>query len=248
MRDIVALSMPGLLGFPKTAGLRNWILIVLGVVAAVLGGCSGPGPQSDPPYLLRVGPDVVTVLDYEKAVELAKAAYPRSALEDPKTEHAIKLRVLREMTEDLVLRQRARELGITVSDAEVEKAEKRIRSDYPDGVFEETLLENAVSYTAWKEKLRSRLLAEKLIAQDLESHIQISARDVAAYYAAHRGELAEDPDEDGDSPLPKAVDERIVRDLKRKKAEEAYTGWMDSLQDKYLIDINVAQWQRISES
>jgi hypothetical protein len=216
-------------------------------MAVYLVGCNEAGQVDKPPYLLRVGEDVVTVLEYERAFELAKAAYPHSALQDPKAERAIQLRVLREMTEELILRQRARELGLTVSDAELDRAENQIRSDYPEGVFEETLLENAVSYTAWREKLRSRLLVEKVIREDLESRIRISAEDVADYFQSRRGMLSEQYENEGQLSAEE-VDRRIVDDLRREKAEAAYADWIETLRKKYIIDINVAQWQRIAES
>ena len=234
----------------RVTGLRTrrlaWSWGVL-LLAAFFAGCTDAGQMVDPPYLLRVGDDVVTVLEYERAFELAKAAYPHSALQDPKAERAIQLRVLREMTEELILRQRARELGLTVSAAELDQAEQQIRSDYPEGLFEETLLENAVSYTAWREKLRSRLLVEKVIREDLESRIRISAEDVAAYFKLRRGTLSEQYEADGQLTA-ESVDKRIVDDLRRKKAEAAYAGWVEALRKKYIIDINVAQWQRIAES
>lgn len=228
-------------------GFWHWLCMVVIVAAAAGAGCSDATPVPETAYLLRVGEDVVTVLEFEKAVELAKAAYPHRMFQEPRAQRAIQFRVLREMTEELILRQRARELGLSVSDAELNEAERQIRVDYPEGVFEETLLENAVSYSAWKEKLRSRLLAQKLIDQDLSSQIRISAQDVAAYYKAHREELDES-DNPGLQPSPKAVDERIVKDLRRIKAEEAYGDWIDSLRQKYLIDLNISQWRRIAES
>ncbi|MGD8366868.1 MAG: SurA N-terminal domain-containing protein [Desulfobacterales bacterium] len=230
----------------RGAAFKLWLWAVLFFLAAAA-GCNSPSSLSEPPYLLRVGEEVVTVLDYKKAVELAKAAYPHSALQHPETVRAIKLRVLREMTEALILRQRARELGLSVSETEVDQAEKAIRDDYPEGTFEETLLENAVSYADWREQLKSRLLNQKVIAQDLESRIQISAKDVADYYRDHRGDLTEAFKTDGDT-AQKRVDEQIVEDLRRKKAEAAYAGWIDSLRKKYLIDINASEWQRLAKS
>ncbi len=243
--DRYLLPIPAVGGRGGRLGSAPWVWALLFFLFTAA-GCADSGSVSETPYLLRVGDEVVTVLDYKKAVELAKAAYPHSALQHSETERAIKVRVLREMTESLILHQRARELGISVSPDEVDQAEKRIRSDYPGDTFEETLLENAVSYADWKGQLKSRLLIKKVIAQDLESRIQISARDVADYYRDHRGDLTEAYKADG-GPPQKEVDEQIVQDLRREKAEAAYAAWIDSLRKKYLVDINVSQWQRIAE-
>ncbi len=215
--------------------------------AAFIAGCTDSAPDPKAPYLVRIGRDAVSVIEYRKALELARAAYPYNELQVPEVDRAIRVRVLRELTEELILRQRARELGISVTEAELEQAVNRIRSDYPEDEFQKTILENAVSYAAWKEKLKARLLIQKLIREDLENRIQISAQDVSTYYQAQRRTLVEDSEQEEALP-PQKMDERIVKELRRKKAEEAYTDWIEALRGKYQIDINLAQWQRIEAS
>jgi hypothetical protein len=70
---------------------------------------------------------------------------------------------------------------------------------------------------------------------------------VADYYHEHRGDLKK-AYKAGRGESQKKVDERIVEDLRREKAEAAYATWIDSLRKKYLIDINVSQWQQIAKS
>jgi hypothetical protein len=217
------------------------------LLAVLIAGCTDEAPGTKAPYLVRIGSDAVSVIEYRKALELARSAYPYNELQAPGVDRAIRVRVLRELTEELILRQRARELGISVTGAELEQAVNRIRSDYPEEEFEKAILESAVSYEAWKKKLKARLLIQKLIREDIESRIQISAQDVSTYYETHRQALIDDSEE-GEPLPPRKMDERIVSELRRKKTEEAYTDWIEALQRKYQIDINLAQWQRIEES
>jgi FKBP-type peptidyl-prolyl cis-trans isomerase (trigger factor) len=223
------------------------LAVALLLSGAFTAGCTDSAPDPKAPYLVRIGRDAVSVIEYRKALELARAAYPYNELQIPEVDRAIRVRVLRELTEELILRQRARELGISVTEAELEQAVNRIRSDYPEDEFQKAILENAVSYAAWKEKLKARLLIQKLIREDLENRIQISAQDVSSYYQAHRRTLTEDSAQEEALP-PRKMDERIVKELRRKKAEEAYTDWIEALRGKYQIDINLAQWQRIEAS
>jgi predicted transcriptional regulator len=225
----------------RAACRRLFLAMVL--LAAGVAACTESGPEQPAPYLIRAGGETVSVVEYKKALELARSAYPVSALQDPETDRAIRIRVLRELTEELVLRQRARELGLSVAEEEIDRAEERIRSDFPENEFEQAMLESAVSYPAWKGKLASRLLAEKLIREDLENQIRISARDVSTYYRKHRGELTEGLEDDG--AATQTLDERIVEELRRKKLEEAYTDWIEALRERYPVDINIAQWERI---
>jgi len=37
----------------------------------------------------------------------------------------------------------------------------------------------------------------------------------------------------------------IIRNLRRKKIEQAYKPWIKELQKKYIIEINKVQWKKI---
>ena len=144
-------------------------------------GCADSGPEPSDEYLIRVGDSVMTVVDFNRVFELAKTAYPHNALKDPVILKTFQFRLLSQLTEEVMLLERAKEINITVSDAEVEKAISEIKKDYPEGVFEETLLEQAVSYPAWKKAMKIRLIKEKVVAKELEEHVIITAGDISNY-------------------------------------------------------------------
>jgi hypothetical protein len=219
------------------------LLIGILLTACALSGCSGPEPDTGDDYLIRVGDSVVTVLDFKKAFEIAKTAYPHHVLKNPEVLREARLRLFNQLLEEQILLERAKELQITVSDAELDKAVAEIKSDYPEGVFEQMLLEHAVSYPSWEKGLKIRLLMEKLSAKELEGVTGITARDIAEYYEEHpncnrpesdSGECAED------------INRQIIESVRQKKAEESYKSWIKKLQKKYVIDINQAQWKKIS--
>jgi hypothetical protein len=146
------------------------------------------------------------------------------------------------MTEELVLLQRAGELGIGVSDEELEKAIEKIRADFPDDAFEQTLLEYAVSYKSWKSGLKTRLLMEKLVQQELKDETVIQPDEVAKFYEENYNN---DATQSGDTRNPAAVEEIIVKQLRRVKIENAYRNWIENLRKRYTIDINKDQWNKI---
>ncbi len=212
-----------------------------------LAGCSDTAPQQDDEFLLRIGEKMVTRVDFEKAFEIAKSAYPHNIMQKPEALKEAQLRLLNQMTEELILDEHARALKIEISDAELEKAVADIKQDYPEGEFEQTLLENAVSYQTWKNGLRTRLLMEKVVATELEDQISITPEDIAAYYAEH---FDKDGGADGekDASEEKEMDKMAIKHLRRKKAEEAYKSWMNNLQKKYPVEINWEQWEKITGS
>jgi parvulin-like peptidyl-prolyl isomerase len=205
-------------------------------------GCTGHDTGTGDEYLIRIGERVVTVADFNRAFEIAKTAYTHNSLQNPEDTKDAQLRLLNQMTEELVLLQRAGELGIGVSDEELEKAVEKIKADFPDDAFEQTLLEYAVSYKSWKNGLKTRLLMEKLVQQELKGETVIQPDEVAKFYEENYNN---DATQSGDTRNPAAVEEIIVKQLRRVKIENAYRSWIENLRERYTIDINRDQWNKI---
>ncbi len=222
-----------------------WYRIIPLLVAIALIGCTGSKSEDQDEYLIRVGDNVVTVLDFNKAFEIAKTAYSHNVMQDSAAFREAQIRLLNQMTEELILLERAKELNISVSDQEVDKTIAKIKSDYPDDVFEQVLLEYAVSYQSWKKGLQTRLLMEKLVEQELKDQIVITAEDIEKYYEQNykgdglQTEFAE---------KSKDINEKIIKHLRRKKTEKAYKTWLERIHKRYNIEINKEQWENIVSS
>lgn len=217
------------------------------LIAAVLAGCwpSKSGPEES--VLIRVADRTVTVAEFQRAFEVAKTAYTHNILQNPEDYREAQLRLLNQMTEELILLERAEELNVTVGEAEVEETIAEIKSDYPDDVFEEMLLEYAVSYKAWKESLRTRLLMEKLVEQELDHKISITPEEIAKYYRQHYGEHSPAPG-NALTEHSREIDEIIVKQLRRQKIEKVYKEWIEEIQKHYAIEIDQEHWEQILSS
>jgi parvulin-like peptidyl-prolyl isomerase len=146
---------------------------------------------------------------------------------------------------EMIILERAEELGIYVTDEEVEKAVADIKQDYPEDTFEKTLLEFAVSYASWEARLRNRLLMEKVIDSELESKIVITSEDIANYY--ENNVKAQRSDLDSETKM-EDINEMMIKNLRQQKMEEAYKKWIKELKQRYTIEINSIQWEKISGS
>jgi len=220
-------------------------LAVLLLTVCVLTSCPKPESKDQDEYLIRVGERVVTVLDFQKAFEIAEAAYPHNVLQDSSALQDAKKRLLNQMTEEMVLLERAKELGVSILESEVDKNIAEIKSDYPEGVFEEILLEYAVSYESWKKGLKTRMLIEKLIEKELSARIVITADDISRYYEKYYKASNVKPDSANRS---KDLNEKIVKHLRRKKIEEIYKSWIEKIHKRFYIEINEKQWEKILSS
>ena len=217
----------------------NFIVIALAVFVFVVSSVihmATPMHRGD----LKKLPKVVTEMAFNQALQTAsEEVFPGEPETQDDVSNNLKVRVLNQLSEELIIAERAKDLVIDVTDAELDKAVAAIKADYPDNTFEETLLENAVSFDYWKKRLATRLLVEKVIDRELVDQVNITPEDVADYYQSH---YAEGTPEDED---PDTINERIVVHLRRQKAEKAYKQWIEELRKLYPVEINRAKWERI---
>ncbi len=213
----------------------------------LLTGCHNKGTDVKDSYLFKIGNRTVSVFEFNKALEIAKIAYPHNVIQDSETYSTIRLQLLNQMIEEVIFLAEAENLNIVVSDDDVKKAVEDIKSDYPDDEFDRTILENAVSYDTWEQRMKMRLIMETLVKTQLEDQIIITKEDVLKYYKENNPDrpLADESRDQRDS-----VNEMIVKRLKRQKAQEAYTPWIKDLKDRYRdkIKINEEKWKEIMES
>ena len=226
----------------------NRFIALIGFLSIIypLAGCADSESKYRDEYFIRVGDSVITVFDFNRAFEIVKASYSYGAMQQPDAVKEAKLRFVKQMTEEMILQERAKDIGITITDEEVKQAVEDIKRDYPENVFDQILLEYAVSYQLWEKGLETRLLMEKVIAKELSDQIVVTPDDVSRYYQAHpkKDELVPDIKPDI-KKVSKDINEIMIRNLRRKKIEKAYKPWIKELQKKYIIEINKAQWKKI---
>jgi hypothetical protein len=223
------------------------LIVCLGIFLffCIFSGCSNPKSSKGDDYLIRVGDQILTPLDFTKALEFSSTAYPHNAIQDAGVLKTIRLRLMNQLIEEMILICKAKELQIKISESAIQEAVNEIKKDYPDNQFQETFLENAVSYDTWKNRLKIRLLMEKVIAFELEDKIVITKEDISTYYKDHYEDEKLDMEiVDGASDIHKI----IVKSIRRKKAEDAYKSWIKNVRKEYKIEINKKLWEKILES
>lgn len=206
-----------------------------------LAGCSGP--DSLPPQeavLIRTEQQTITLAQFERAFEAARIAFSDDRSVDPQVIENARMRLLNQMTEEVIVDRRAGELGIGLDDTELETAIQEIKRDYPEDEFDQMLLESAIPYSLWKERLRVRLLMEKVIDRELAQSLNITAQDIETYYKTHAEDFAIKDENAPEIDLKR----HIVEQLRREKVEAAYPQWMDGLRKRYRVEINWELWEQ----
>jgi hypothetical protein len=228
----------------KPFPLTIWLLGVV-LLFGSFGGCMNSESNPDHEPLIRVRDRILTVLDFNKAFEIARTAYPHNFEDDPEDFRNARLRLLNQLVVEMIILERAEELDLSISSEEINDAVSEIKSDYPEDTFEKALLEYAVSYESWEARLKTRLLMQKVIDNELKNQIAITSEDIASYY--EKNYQANDTDAESINPS-RDINENIIKHLRQEKAEQAYKIWIKELKRKYSIEINDTHWEKLSGS
>jgi hypothetical protein len=225
--------------------LKTICLLGVALPLGFLGGCMNSESNPDNEPLIRIRDRILTVMDFNKAFEITKADYPHNLKDETEEFRNARLRLLNQLVVEMIILERADELGLSITDEEIQKAVAEIKSDYPEDTFEKALLESAISYEAWAARLKNRLLMQKVVDKELNNQIVITPEDIASYY--EKNYKAADSAAKLSNPA-KDINENIIRHLRQEKAEQAYKIWIKELKRKYSIEINSDQCEKISGS
>jgi hypothetical protein len=222
----------------KRLVIRAWIfLIILSFWA-----CGGKSQEVEEYYLIRVGKEIFTIEDFIKSFEVVKMAYVDEILADPENLREIQTRHLKEIIEELIVLERAKELHLEISDQELENAIWKIQKDYPEGSFEQTLLEKAICFSHWKESLRIKLLKDRVIFEELEKEITVINDEIKDFYESYFDSTFITPENEKKTIV---LSEEIIRQLRKEKAKEQYPKWIKELRIRYNVELNKAAWSKI---
>ena len=82
-----------------------------------------------------------------------------------------------------------------------------------------------------------------MIEEELKNRITITPEDISEYYQKHFQDREEESAAEQSS---EDINEAIVKQLRRQKAEETYSAWIETLKDQYEIEVNRVQWEKIT--
>jgi parvulin-like peptidyl-prolyl isomerase len=122
--------------------------------------------------------------DYQLRLNQKKALLSKDILAQPDDIKRFEDEVLDGMIIEKIMDLRAKELNISISEAELEGKIKEIKKDYGKD-FSKMLTQENIKYEPWKEDLKKEMLLQKLIAMDVNANINISEDEAEDYYNEH---------------------------------------------------------------
>jgi peptidyl-prolyl cis-trans isomerase C len=102
------------------------------------------------------------------------------------TPGSLKRAYLDQVIERKILAQEARRSGIKISDEELNQIIIEIKKDYPGEGFGEKLGLKGMTLDQWKGLLKEKLLAEKVIRENIRYRGKIDDKEALQYYETHR--------------------------------------------------------------
>ncbi len=161
--------------------------ILIGVLALFL--ISGCGDKSDTPaqdqVVIRVDDRVLTLAEFNEYFEPTRISGDEEQAEDSDSLREARLGFLLQLVEEMIILTRADELDIDISPQELDEAVSDFRKDYSETDFEYLFLKQAISFDAWKERLKKRLLVEKVIHKELLEEVSVTPQEISDYYDEH---------------------------------------------------------------
>jgi peptidyl-prolyl cis-trans isomerase SurA len=159
--------------------------ILLGTaLLAVVAGCHRP-PSADVVATVNGKELMRPELDRNYQASLGDAPQKLS----PEESDIRRLTILHQMIADEIMLQRAAKLNLAASDEDVNAKLTEIKAPYTQEDFDKQLKQRNMSLDDLKRDIRRSLTRDKLINKEIESKINITDAEIAAYYAAHKAEF-----------------------------------------------------------
>ena len=148
-------------------------------------GCQGDKKQ----IVARIGDQTITLDEFNLEFNKVRLEYLSFNIKDKKSLNKLKSSFLNRLIERKLLLTEAQKLGIEVTEDELNTELSHIKKDYTENSFQETLINEYTDYEDWEERIRMKLLIEKLVNKVILSKISIEDEEVEDYYRTYSDEF-----------------------------------------------------------
>ncbi len=171
---------------------KTGLPLLLAVGCALLLPSLSPADTVVEEIIARVNNEIVTRTEYVRSRDQLKQEVQQQDPANADRAFAEKQRdVLRDLIDQQLLLQKGKDLGIT-GDTELVKRLDEMRKQMNLGTMEE--LEKAAeaqgaSYEDFKQNLRNQIVTQRVIGQEVGSHLAMNKDDVKKFYDQHKAEM-----------------------------------------------------------
>ena len=134
-----------------------------------------------------INDEIISTFQLDKAVVAALEKNPnRNQLTTEQFEQ-LKIQILEKMINDKLLEQRSTELGLNVSDLELDSAidDVQRKNGLTREALEQALVSQGMSLAEYREQIRKEILRYKLLSREVNYKVLVTSREVLEYYSHH---------------------------------------------------------------
>lgn len=171
--------------------MRNFKAILVSAILALIPALAAA--EVVEAIIARVGDRIITRSQYLNRLRAEYAEIERTA--DPASagarKEAARKGLLNEMLAEVLIKDRADRLGLTISPAELQDATKRLKAQYgieTDEAFNESLEKSGLTRVEMEARLRDTLLTNKVFSRELRSRDELSDRELRERYEREKEE------------------------------------------------------------
>ena len=215
--------------------MRNFLIVIFTLIT-----CLYAIPAS---YAAVVNGTPIPLSEFNTAVEGARKNLAEQHNIDLESEEGkfilatTQRSILDDMIDQIIIRQQAEKMNITVTAKDITNEIDRLRSGFPSQqAFEETLVQENINAEDLTEGVRSRLVSEK-IKKSLAAKIEISVQELESFLRSNQDFLAP---EDEETPGSEDTDihAEARKYLLQKKENEVFERWFAKTKSSAKIEIN----------
>lgn len=193
-----------------------------------------------------INDEVVTREDVDQLLAVLYAQYSQEYKGDEllKKMEEVKKDILNQIIEDKLVLSRAKELGIKVTESEIDERLDYIKNRFPsEDEFYKTLETQGITIANLKDRYRDQLMMKKLVDYEVKSRISVLPSETNDYYEKHKDQFRENDKYKVKNILIKAKDE-VSLELVRVEIAGVYNklkegGSFDGLAKRYSQGPNV---------
>lgn len=137
-----------------------------------------------------VNNDAVTSYQLKKKLATVMAAETGQRQLSLEEHNALQMKVLNGMIEDLLVEQRIREIGLSVTDQELNSAIEDVQrqNKLTSEQLKTALQAQGMSFADYRQDLRKEILRYKLIAREVRSKVQVTKVEIRDYFNLNQAE------------------------------------------------------------
>jgi parvulin-like peptidyl-prolyl isomerase len=192
--DALALHAPPTFGILMRLRITFLPVVLLLAVVLVAAGC-GSGSESVPANsVARVGSDTITKTQFNFLLDGARRTYKARKQSFPKAGttayKSLQDQAMQYLVQESELQQKADDMGIKITDADVNARLKSIKQQYFGGSekkYQSQLKAQGLTEPQIKQDLYAQILSEKLYDK-VTSDVKVTDADISKYYNSHKSD------------------------------------------------------------